>query len=64
MSSDGIGRVVKLSPEGVEALQAMLERRDKLMRLNGRHAIEPDLTKVKTLRQVPIPAVPFQRECH
>ena len=64
MSSDGIGRVVKLDPEGVEALQAMLERRDKLIRLNGCRAIEPDLTEVKTLKQVPIPASPFHRERH
>jgi hypothetical protein len=41
-----------LNKEGVEALKKMLERRDRLVKLNGNRTTERDLTKVKTLSQV------------
>lgn len=52
MSESAIGRPVVLNKEGVGALKRMLERRDRLVRLNGNRTSERDLTKVRTLDQV------------
>lgn len=54
MSESAIGRPVVLSSEGVDALKRMLERRDRLVKLNGNRTSERDLTKIKTLKQVPL----------
>jgi hypothetical protein len=54
MSESAIGRPVVLSREGVDALKKMLERRDRLVKLNGNRTSERDLTKIKTLDQVPL----------
>ena len=54
MSESAIGRPVVLSREGVDALKKMLERRDRLVKLNGNRTSERNLTKIKTLDQVPL----------
>jgi hypothetical protein len=54
MSELAIGRPIVLSREGVDALKKMLEMRDRLVRLNGNRTSERNLTKIKTLDQVPL----------